>query len=40
MNACFFRRYGDPEVLEYGELPDPVPGAGEVLIDRRRGLGE
>jgi len=33
MNACFFRRYGGPEVLEYGELPDPVPGAGEVLID-------
>src|ERR1700692_210959 len=33
MHACFFRRYGDPEVLEYGELPDPVPGAGEVLID-------
>jgi NADPH:quinone reductase-like Zn-dependent oxidoreductase len=33
MNACFFRRYGGPGVLEYGELPDPVPGAGEVLID-------
>ena len=33
MNACFFRRYGGPGVLEYGELPDPVPGAGEVLIE-------
>ena len=33
MKACFFRRYGGPEVLEYGELPDPVPGAGEVLVD-------
>ena len=32
MNACFFRRYGGAEVLEYGELPDPVPGAGEVLV--------
>ncbi|HSA71393.1 MAG TPA: NADP-dependent oxidoreductase [Burkholderiales bacterium] len=32
MNASFFRRYGGPEVLEYGELPDPVPGAGEVLV--------
>ena len=33
MKAAFFRRFGDPEVLEYGELPDPVPAAGEVLID-------
>lgn len=32
MNACFFRRYGAPEVLEYGELPDPPPAAGEVLV--------
>src|SRR5438045_4922175 len=33
MKACFFRKFGGPEVLEYGELPDPVPGAGEVLVD-------
>jgi NADPH:quinone reductase-like Zn-dependent oxidoreductase len=33
LKACFFRRYGGPEVLEYGELPDPVPAAGEVLVD-------
>ena len=33
MKACFFRRYGGPEVLEYGDFPDPVPGAGEVLVD-------
>jgi NADPH:quinone reductase-like Zn-dependent oxidoreductase len=32
VKACFFRRYGGPEVLEYGELPDPVPGASEVLV--------
>lgn len=32
MKACFFRRYGGPEVLEYGELADPVPGEGEVLV--------
>lgn len=32
MKASFFRRYGGPEVLEYGELPDPVPAAGEVLV--------
>jgi len=33
MKASFFRRHGGPEVLEYGELPDPVAAAGEVLID-------
>ena len=32
MKACFFRRYGGPEVLEYGDFPDPVPGPGEVLV--------
>ena len=24
MRAAFFRRFGGPEVLEYGELPDPA----------------
>ncbi len=33
MKACFFHRYGGPEVLEYGELPDPIPAAGEVVVD-------
>ena len=33
MRAVFFRRFGGPEVLEYSELPDPAPGAGEVLIE-------
>ncbi len=33
MKASFFREYGGPEVLEYGELPDPSPAAGEVLVD-------
>lgn len=33
MKACFFRRYGGPDVLEYGELPDPAPAAGEVLVE-------
>jgi len=33
MKACFFRSYGGPEVLEYGDLPDPVAAAGEVLVD-------
>ncbi len=33
MKAIFFRRHGGPEVLEYGEFPDPVCGASEVLVD-------
>jgi len=33
VKAAFFRSYGGPEVLEYGELPDPVPAAGEVLVE-------
>jgi NADPH:quinone reductase-like Zn-dependent oxidoreductase len=31
VKASFFRRFGGPEVLEYGEPPDPA--AGEVLVD-------
>jgi NADPH:quinone reductase-like Zn-dependent oxidoreductase len=33
MKASYFRKFGPPEVLEYGELPDPAPAAGEVLVD-------
>jgi NADPH:quinone reductase-like Zn-dependent oxidoreductase len=33
MKASFIRRFGPPEVLEYGDLPDPVPAAGEVLVE-------
>ena len=33
MKAAFFRRFGGPEVLEYGEQPDPAPRAGEVLVE-------
>jgi len=33
MKASFFRRFGGPEVLEYGDLPDPAPRAGEVLVE-------
>jgi NADPH2:quinone reductase len=35
MKAVFFRRHGGSEVLEYGEWPDPVPGAGEVVVGIR-----
>jgi NADPH:quinone reductase-like Zn-dependent oxidoreductase len=33
MKASFFRKYGGPEVLEYGDWPDPTPAPGEVLVD-------
>ena len=33
MKASFFRKYGGPEVLEYGDLPDPAPAAGEIVVD-------
>jgi NADPH:quinone reductase-like Zn-dependent oxidoreductase len=33
VKASFLRRFGGPEVLEYGELPDPIPAAGEALIE-------
>jgi NADPH:quinone reductase-like Zn-dependent oxidoreductase len=33
MKASFFRAFGGPEVLQYGDLPDPVPAAGEVVVD-------
>src|SRR5688572_12532616 len=33
MKASYFRKFGGPEVLEYGDLPDPVPAPGEVLVD-------
>jgi len=32
MKAVFFREHGGLEVLEYGELPNPSPGPGEVLV--------
>ncbi|MDA1329507.1 MAG: zinc-binding dehydrogenase [Chloroflexi bacterium] len=32
MDAVFFKQPGGAEVLEYGEIPTPQPGAGEVLV--------
>jgi NADPH:quinone reductase-like Zn-dependent oxidoreductase len=32
MKAAFFRTHGGPQVMEYGDLPEPKPGAGEVLV--------
>jgi putative PIG3 family NAD(P)H quinone oxidoreductase len=33
MRAITFLQPGDVDVLTLGELPDPVPGAGEVLVE-------
>jgi NADPH:quinone reductase-like Zn-dependent oxidoreductase len=33
MKAAFIERFGGPEVFQYGDLPDPVAGPGEVVID-------
>lgn len=33
MKAVYFEENGGPEVLKYGELPDPVAGADEVVAD-------
>lgn len=33
MKAVYFEVHGGPEVLQFGDLPDPVAGAGEVLVD-------
>jgi NADPH:quinone reductase-like Zn-dependent oxidoreductase len=33
MKAAFFMQHGGPEVLQYGDLPDPVASPGEVLVD-------
>ena len=33
MKAAFIEQFGGPEVLKYGDLPDPVAGPGEVVVD-------
>ncbi|MGN6749756.1 MAG: NADP-dependent oxidoreductase [Xanthobacteraceae bacterium] len=33
MKAVYLERFGGPEVLHYGEQPDPVAGPGEVVVD-------
>ena len=33
MKATFIEQFGGPEVLKYGDLPDPVAAAGEVVVD-------
>jgi NADPH:quinone reductase-like Zn-dependent oxidoreductase len=33
MKAVFIEKFGGPEVLKYGDLPEPVAGRGEVVVD-------
>ena len=33
MKAAYIEKFGGPEVLQYGDLPDPVVGPGEVVVD-------
>jgi NADPH:quinone reductase-like Zn-dependent oxidoreductase len=33
MKAVYIERHGGPEELKYGDLPDPVAGNGEVVVD-------
>jgi NADPH:quinone reductase-like Zn-dependent oxidoreductase len=33
MKAAFIERHGGPEVLQFGEMPDPVAARGQVVVD-------
>jgi NADPH:quinone reductase-like Zn-dependent oxidoreductase len=33
MKAAYFMKNGGPDVLQYGDVPDPVAGPGQVLVD-------
>ena len=33
MRAAIVTRFGAPDVFEISEMPDPIPGPGEVSID-------
>ncbi|MGZ5911443.1 MAG: NADP-dependent oxidoreductase, partial [Reyranella sp.] len=33
MKAAYIEKFGGPEVLKYGDLPDPVGGPGQVVVD-------
>ena len=37
MQAVRFSEHGDRSVIDYGEVPDPEPGADEVLVDVKAG---
>ena len=33
MKAAYIQRFGGPEVLQYGDLPDPPAGPGQIVVD-------
>ena len=33
MKAAYFMKHGGPEVMQYDDVPDPVAGPGQVLVD-------
>lgn len=33
MKASYFEQHGGPDVLKYGDRPDPVAGPGDVVVD-------
>jgi len=33
MKAAYIEQFGGPEVLRYGDLPDPAAGPGQVVVD-------
>ena len=33
MKAVYIEQFGGPEVVKYGELPDPTAAAGQVVVD-------
>jgi NADPH2:quinone reductase len=38
MKASVVTAYGGPEVMKYADMPDPVPGPGQILV-RVAGIG-
>ena len=33
MKAAYIEQFGGPEVLRYGEVPDPTAGPGQIVAD-------
>jgi NADPH:quinone reductase-like Zn-dependent oxidoreductase len=33
MKAAYIQKFGGPEVLQYGDLPDPTAGPGQIIVD-------
>src|ERR1700738_3731759 len=33
MKAAFIERHGGPDVMKFGEMPDPVAAPGEIVVD-------